>query len=739
MGTVTLLMGIHNHQPEGNFEHVFAQGYEDCYARLLAAVEEHAGVKLSLHYSGPLVEWIEAHHPDYFDRISRLVASGRVEVMGGGFYEPMLSVLPERDARGQLRRMADFLEARVGRRPQGLWLAERVWEPDLARTIGGAGYRYTIVDEGHFLSAGMRRPLYGYYITDKAGVVLCLFPISRALRYAIPFRPAEEAIGTLLHIADAAGDGDVLVTYGDDGEKFGMWPGTKKWVWEERWLDQFLGLLEKNADRIRTATFSEALARRSPSGRVYLPTASYDEMGEWSLPAEAQGRFHALHHLVEASGRGEDLAPFVRGGIWQGFLAKYPESNFMHKRMCFVSQRVHRAGEAVVRRGGDPEEQRRLEGAVRELYKGQCNCAYWHGLFGGLYLAKLRAAVHTHLIRADVLASGLLRSEGGVVVDRVDLDGDLEEEVVISGPRMGVVVSPARGGALMAVDDRVSAFSVTDVLTRRPEAYHDKVRELAAKGAGGGGGGGDAPRSIHDITNLKEEGLHEILVYDPYQRLAFVDQFFPAEIEDAELIRCTAVDLGDFREAPFDLLKVEGGSGRVVLGRRGRVRTPSGDVVVEVEKSISLDGSTLTAAWEISPVEPLRGLVFATEVSLALPSGPSPSGRFALQTRAGVEASPVTHKGGDAAVERLELRGPTEDGAELGIVLVPAKAARVIRFPLESVSQSESGIERTYQGSTVVFLWRCEPDGAGRLRPSLKLSIESGSADRPGPQKGAGR
>src|SRR5260370_24127362 len=39
--------------------------------------------------------------------------------------------------------------------------------------------------------------------------------------------------------------------------------------------------------------------------------------------------------------------------------------------------------------------------ARQELYRAQCNCPWWHGAFGGLYLPHLRNAAYQHLIAAD--------------------------------------------------------------------------------------------------------------------------------------------------------------------------------------------------------------------------------------------------------------------------------------------------------------------------------------------------
>jgi 4-alpha-glucanotransferase len=426
MGQLTLLLAIHNHQPDGNFGHVFEQAYADCYRPLIDAIAEFPSVKMTLHHTGPLFEWIERERPDYFDKLRALVGRGQVELLGGGFYEPMLAVLPERDARGQIAMMSDYLQAHFGVRPQGMWLAERVWEPALAKLIADAGMKFTLVDDGHFRAAGLEGTLRGYYVTEKAGTPLALFPIDKKLREAIPFLKAWESIDVVEKLRGET-DGDAAVTYGDDGEKFGVWPHTKEWVWDQGWLREFLRLLvERQAQgSFKTEHFGEYLASHRPTGRVYLPTASYEEMGEWTLPADAQQHYNDVRGRLKDRGELDGARAFFRGGIWQSFLAKYPEANYLHKKMVWVSDKLARAeeklGPSATVTGGHA-----LDHARRELYRAQCNCAYWHGLFGGLYLSYLRDAIYRHLIEAEAHAERVLGTGDKPLVLEADLDADLQ-------------------------------------------------------------------------------------------------------------------------------------------------------------------------------------------------------------------------------------------------------------------------------------------------------------------------
>ena len=121
-----------------------------------------------------------------------------------------------------------------------------------------------------------------------------------------------------------------------------MWPGTKEWVWDKGWLYASSACSATHRpDQLVCSTPSDAMRDFAPTGRVYLPTASYAEMGEWALPADAQTIYHhavvALEHdpALNAQPRTSCAA-----GIWQNFLAKYPEANFMHKKMVLVSDKL---------------------------------------------------------------------------------------------------------------------------------------------------------------------------------------------------------------------------------------------------------------------------------------------------------------------------------------------------------------------------------------------------------------
>src|SRR5260370_40102510 len=89
-----LVLLIHAHQPCGNFGHVLEKAYKDSYLPFIELLEKPPGVHMGLHYSGPLLTWIEEHRPESFTRLKALVSAGQVALVGGGFYGPYFVSLP---------------------------------------------------------------------------------------------------------------------------------------------------------------------------------------------------------------------------------------------------------------------------------------------------------------------------------------------------------------------------------------------------------------------------------------------------------------------------------------------------------------------------------------------------------------------------------------------------------------------------------------------------------------------
>lgn len=698
---VHLCLVLHNHQPIGNFEDVFEQSYQDSYLPFLEVFEPYEALQISLHTSGPLMMWLAERHPDYLDRIRLLVEAGRIEIVGGPQYEPILTMLPGRDRIGQIRSYSQWLKRNLGVTPAGMWTPERVWESNLTSDVVDAGIRYTVLDDYHFQAAGMKaEELTSYYLVEDQGRLLRIFPGSERLRYTIPFRAVDETIGYLREIAERTPG--ALLTFGDDGEKFGTWPDTKQHVYDDGWLRSFFDALSHNQEWLHTISMAEAVRRVPAAGKAYLPDCSYREMTQWALPVEAQETLEDMTHALEKSSEWGRLQEFIRGGFWRNFKTKYDETNEMYARMMHVSVRLAAAEAAELDAGGLAE--------VRDhLYRGQCNCPYWHGAFGGIYLPHLRNAIFEHLIQADTLLQKLEGTLESVTASAEDFDFDGQQEIKMSNEHMVAWLDPAHGGRLYEWDLRGINHNLLATLQRRPEAYHRKVL------AGPGVGDGDVA-SIHDRIVFKQEGLDQRVQYDRFPRKSLVDHFFDNEATLASVMSGESIERGDFVDLPFEA-KLRRGGDRVQTQMRRDGNAWGIPITITKAVTINAASDQLAVTYLLENLPPGRPLHFAIEWNFAgLPSGADD--RYFSDC----DGNRLGQLG-----ETLDLNGVrglslSDRWLKLDVDLRCDREGGIWAYPIETVSQSEAGFELVHQSVCVMPHWIITAGADGKWSVQMQIT-----------------
>ena len=654
---VSLLFGVHAHQPAGNFEEVLNDAHARCYKPFIETVYRYPDFKLSVHFSGWLLDYLLDHFPKDMAKLREMVARGQVEMFGGGDTEPVLASIPERDRRSQLVALSDRLEAAFGQRPSGAWLTERVWESAVGPSLADSGIRYVTVDDYHFLCAGKRsEELTGYFSTEEGGVRLDLFPISEALRYRIPFSTAPETIQYLE--SRATEDGAAGAIYFDDIEKLGIWPETYHWVYEKEWLKLFIeGVLA--SPLIEPMLYRDFEKQQRTRGVVYLPSTSYIEMNEWTLDADRADAFAALVKQEKEQKRYDSSKPFLRGGIWRNFISRYAESNWMHKRMLQVSGRVAALG-------------RKAKPRMRELlHLTQSNDAYWHGLFGGIYLPHLRRSVWNAIVELEAL----LDKASPRKETALDLDLDGRDEIFLNSGKLQAVIRDDGLGSIHELDFYALRQNFGDTLARRTEHYYRKIRE-----GGHDGHSGDGIASAHDRVTFKHPVSAEDLSPDSYPRAMFIDR-----IKDhAQPIRYV------LRAASANAVELAGPG---------------------LTKKISVKGNTLTVEYRLER----ESAGFETEINLAMPSCDGFLGRYVVNGEVPGGFGQVFDWEG---IKSLVL----EDGVLGGkVTLASLETISINAGPHKTVSQSEGGFEKIMQA---VCLRIRAP--AGNSSVKLQITVEPG-------------
>ncbi|MGH7524495.1 MAG: alpha-amylase/4-alpha-glucanotransferase domain-containing protein [Gemmatimonadales bacterium] len=577
---------LHLHQPWGNFDSVFEQHLEDVYRPLLRHAMAGELWPIAWHVSGPLLDWLEQHAPAFLDEIGEHASAGRLELLAAGYDEPILAVLPRDDRREQVTQHRARLKSRFGVEATGLWLTERVWEPGLPEDLAQAGVRFVLVDDRHFRVAGFSADqLHAHFTTEAGGYRVAVFPIDEKLRYLVPFRPPSELAEYFRSLRSARHG---LAVLGDDGEKFGGWPGTAKWLYQEGWFESFLGTMRELRDRdeVRLTRLDAALTETAPGGLAYLPSASYREMEGWALPVEPARALLRLerdwgHARIEGIEGG-----LLRGSHWRNFLVKYPESNRMHKVMEALSLEC--------RDRGDPSAIRRWIG------RAQCNDAYWHGVFGGLYLPFLRHEVWQNLATAEAA----LRTGLPLIVSNVDVDADGQPELWIRSESASLLIAPARGGMIDMWLDLARRENLLDVLARHREAYHESLEPATlSDDIETEDGNGGAP-SIHDL----EGHLNETPPVDLEPRGLLADRVIAHDATLDDFIEGTVPVLKSWVRAPFDAEWRRADDAVVV-----EMRDP------DLTKSVEWNHGVVRCSWRWRPDAYPALAWFSSEFSSAVP------------------------------------------------------------------------------------------------------------------------
>ena len=530
MKKVSLLFGIHMHQPVDNFGGAVDEAITLCYKPFFETMARYPEFKFAVHSSGWLLEEIRTKHSDLFEKMQYLTKMGSIEWVSAGYYEPVLSSIPSCDRVAQIEKLNKYLKKYFKATPKGLWLTERVWEAALVPDIAECGIEYVVLDDYHFLSSGFdASKMEGFYTTEESGVDLDIFAIAKSLRYALPFYSVPRAIETILSYGKNENSAAVIF---DDAEKFGLWPKTHEWVYEKKWLEQFVEAVLAH-EQITTEHYHSFKKKNRSLGIAYLNNTSYVEMGEWSLRSEQTLALEALKAELGEEYFNHLGVSFLKGGIWKNFFIKYTESNYLHKRMLYFSLIQKELGKKN----------------LDALYRLQTNDVFWHGVFGGLYLPNLRDNAYKYLLELEKT-----RATKEITTQLLDIDKDGYEELKVLTPEYSAVFSTKQGAQMVEFGSLNLLFNWQNTLMRRKEAYHEKILSASAD-VKEVDHSEDEIATIHGDASGIDASLKDYLIYDWHPKYSFVDHFSKDALSLHNFATLQFQEIGDFANQAFDVHK----------------------------------------------------------------------------------------------------------------------------------------------------------------------------------------
>ncbi|MBI4499374.1 MAG: hypothetical protein HY689_15920 [Chloroflexi bacterium] len=443
------------------------EGISTVVERFAAVLDLHRRyrIPLHLHLSGTLLEAIAWHRPDFFAVVRGAWEAGLLEIVGSCYSQNIMPLFsPEHNLR-QLNEELDAIARFLGvpaRRVRIAWVPERVWNTEALapvlrhRALRNGGYHAVLLDDRLVYLAGpasaespraafdrqqvrwIRDDRYGHGAPERLSQApstrdlgpssrcheiagsggLVLLPISFALRHLIPpwSEDAFDQVRTVLAAVRECGP-DAVAVYGDDLEKVaGIGP------WAPAGLDSyetFLAWLREQPD-VTPVLLSHYLRGRRPARTV---------------PVEP-GTFFELAHLWEA---GEEYHGWWRNPAWEPYA-----------RSLAQAEDAVTAARAA---GGNPAL---LDLADKHLMV----CAYetgWHVPGEGVMEpAPWSRATASHARASLVIAAAarwMAQRDGRAHARLHDIDGDGEDELLLSNDHLLAVCSPAWGGRLVYLFD----------------------------------------------------------------------------------------------------------------------------------------------------------------------------------------------------------------------------------------------------------------------------------------------
>ncbi|MFO8063531.1 MAG: alpha-amylase/4-alpha-glucanotransferase domain-containing protein [Spirochaetia bacterium] len=666
MKKVKLIFGTTNSQPVGASDDDIEAEYQSSYKPFIRALYNAPHVHATLHYSGRLLQWLERNHSEFIDVLSELVGRKQIEVLGGGFYDPIFPLIPRSDRLGQIEQLTTYVRKLFGKRPRGLWVTSEVWDPMLPSLLKTSGMEYTFLSDYQFDAGGIEPgAVHTPCITEDEGKMVIVFPVSSRLRAACEAGSIDGVRDYLAEVASEDEDrvvsllcrGEMMTTEGADGSV----------GFDEQWLRRLFAILEEESPWLLTATPARFLKKSSPRGRGYFPQAAFDR---------DRCEYHAggapLYQIGSAVAKEALDDGYLPGTSFRSLLTQYRESNLMYAKMHYIHILVNQI------RG----DKYRKQLAREELWRGQSNAAYWKGgRSGGIFSNRLRKQVYASLIEAEKVTR-----EKGIFspsIITVDFDMDGVSEYLYQGQEINAYVH-TEGGIVFELDYLPVPWNYDDSLT----------------------------------ANVMENGADATHLTRTYPRHMFVDHFFePNGAVAVDEIQSS--ERGDFVDRLYTVEQLSKDSHRIHLSAVGTVNSAYGPHPVELHKEYVFEGATVNLSYRLRNRgnQPLQ-TAFATEINLSLSANDEASSRIVAGQGSG---SPLSSEAPDSAnsVNRVRLYDLQND---VMLLLTYELDTYLSSAPIELGGK---GISASYQTSCFLPQWQLDVGPGEEWTQSVALSAFS--------------
>jgi 4-alpha-glucanotransferase len=426
-GKISLVLGSHAHVPYGAETSEFEKVYAGLLRPFVSGLYKHPQIQAALHYSGVLLHWVERSHPELLMLIEDMVARKQVEMLGGGFYEPMLPIIPLQDKIGQIELLTTYLRKQFGKRPQGCWIPAFAWEQGLVSPLAACGMGFTFLGEQQFVLAGGngRVPC----ICEDQGKLITVFPVLQPPEAAL----TGEGISALLS---------------------GLLENRGKRHSKETELVVALFPLKAGAGKNEST--------ENAWGRFFEELSRCESYAETVIPGRLVKNLNGLQKLYipDSSDAADGMPP-------RRFIITHPEADRIHAKMVFTNVLINQL------RG---DKSRKLS-AHEELWKAQGDALFRSVGAQGLHSHLLRNAAYSALLGAERVSREKSKFVSSLVPFDFNMDGS--QEWLFQDTKINCYVQ-STGGGIFELDYLPKVWNYLDTCSGR-FAFADRLLPSAFK------------------------------------------------------------------------------------------------------------------------------------------------------------------------------------------------------------------------------------------------------------------
>ena len=295
---------------------ILEKKYQSLYKKLISFLYAHPDYKLTFSIPGEIFTWLTKKHPEFVKLLKELLDRKQVEVLGGGYYNPVFPLLLPMDRNGQIEKFTAELSSALGKRPRGMTVFGSIWDNSIVPHLHNSGMEYVLLDSS--LMTAEKRCALPLLVTEqgKSVKVLPVFSDARpeesmsAKDYLATLNKRIERLSKKRHFPTD----DHIICVNIDSSRFQA-------LFESGWIESLYKTAQEQFSETCTLTLPQEYLRKCNfSVPAYITPGIQADIAQWGI-------------VPYTSSENKTNFPVT---IYD-FLSAYPRNHALYDRTLYIS------------------------------------------------------------------------------------------------------------------------------------------------------------------------------------------------------------------------------------------------------------------------------------------------------------------------------------------------------------------------------------------------------------------